>query len=174
MIAIDVNKLRLSMAELQRRRKDVLKKGDEGYRQKVYYLLRLAAEISPQFSGEFASNWFIVVDGNMPVFKPWKNKFALGSSSRTDAGTGQMTYRTAARQRGDLEAITTTMARGAATLKQVTMKSNIHLVNATELSTDGTHMTGPDGTVNLRPENIIPGNVRIESYLRARAREKTS
>lgn len=173
MIAVDVNKLRLSMAELQRRRQDVIKKGDEGYRQKVYYLIRLAAEVSPQFSGEFASNWFIAVDGNMPVFKPWRNKMNLGAGS-SEQKNGQIGYHTAARQRGDMEAITTTMARAAATLKQVTMKSSVHLVNATDLTTDGTHMTGPDGTVDLRPENIIPGNIRIESYLRARAREKTS
>lgn len=171
MIAIDVKKLRLSMAELERRKARVLKRGVEGYRQKIYYLLGVAAKVSPQFSGDFASNWTIAVNGDMPVYKMWADK-ASGSMTPMQRDNGQVEYR--AHRAGDPAAITTAMARGAAALKKVTsLQDKVHLVNATDLWTDGTKMHGPDGVVNLRAENIIPGGIRIESYVRARAREKT-
>jgi hypothetical protein len=161
MIALNANAIKLSLARLQSTRKTVVKRGDAGFRQKLYYLYGLGVVVSPQFSGEFASNWNIVVDGNMPVFKPWPGKHAVEHD-----GQKLMPHKA-----GDPEAVATAMARGAAQLRGVTMKSQVHFVNATELFTDGTRMIGPDGVEQLRPENIIPGRVRIESYLRARARE---
>lgn len=161
MIAINANAIKLSMARLQTTRKTVLKRGDEGFRQKLLYLYGLAVKVSPQFSGEFASNWNIVVDGNMPVFKPWPGKYAVEHDGR----------RAMPHQAGDPEAVNTATYRGLAQLKGVTLRSQVHFVNATELFTDGTRMIGPDGVEQLRPENIIPGRVRIEAYVRARARE---
>lgn len=170
MLAIDVKKLRLSMAELQRRRTAVVKKGVEGYRQKIYYLLGVAAKVSPQFSGDFTSNWALAVNGDMPTYRMWADK-ASGSMTPMQRENGQVEYR--AHRAGDPEAITTAMARGAAALRKVTsLQDKVHLVNTTDLWTDGTKMYGPDGAVNLRAENIIPGSVRIESYVRARARER--
>lgn len=166
MIAINANALKLSMKRLQATREAVLKRGDGGFRQKLFYLFGLAVKVTPQFSGDMASNWNIVVDGDMPVYRPWPGKFDV--PVRRD-GTGS--YRLAPHQAGDPEAVTTSMARGANQLKGVTMKSRVHFVNATDLSTDGTQMFGPDGVEQLRGVNIIPGSVRIETYLRARARE---
>lgn len=170
MISIDVAKLRLSMKELERRKKQVLKAGDEGFRQKVFYLLDLAAKVSPQFSGDFASNWNIMVDGEIPPYKQWADKSRAGVVPKASPN-GTVTYRL--HQRGDMEAVATARARAAAQLKKVTRKSAVQLINTTDLHTDGTHMIGPDGIVSLRAVNIIPGRVRIESYLRARAREIT-
>jgi hypothetical protein len=170
MISIDTAKLKLSLKRLAEVRKNVSKEADKAYRQKIYYLLEAAVRVSPQFSGDFASNWAVVVDGNMPVYRPLAGKqTGMGSVSKTN-GAGAVTYSGVAHKAGDMEAVTIALARGASALNGVTAKSKIHLVNATELSTDGTRMTGPDGTVNLRPENLIPGRVRIESYVRALAK----
>lgn len=167
MIAINVNKLRMSIARLQQVRKKVADTADGIYRQKIYYLLEAGVRVSPQFSGDFASNWFIVVDGNMPSYKRWPQKAGLDRDGKMLLNSTAQNVHKA----GDPEAVSYALARAAGTLKGVTRKNKVHIVNATELTTDGTHMTGPDGTVNLRPENIIPGHVRIETYIRARAKE---
>lgn len=171
MISISISALRLSLKQLQTVRSSIVKQGDAGFRQKVFYLLEAAVRVSPQFSGDFASNWAVVTDGNAGAYRPLPGKFeGRGSVSQADAGTGAVTYTGHAHKAGDPEAVALALARGAAALRGVTMKSKIHLMNLTDLSTDGTHMTGPDGTVNLRPENVIPGRVRIESYVRALAK----
>jgi len=166
MIAISHDRLRLSMKQVEASKQAVLKRGDAGYRQKLFYLFGLAVKVSPQFSGQFAANWNIVVDGNMPVFKPWPGKYALETVQRHDGK-----HRLQPHQAGDMEAVNSSTFRGLAQLKGVTLKSRVHFVNATELDTDGILMYGPDGVERLRPENVIPGHVRIEAYLRARVRE---
>jgi hypothetical protein len=167
MISIDTAKLKMSLAKLKTVRKKVADTADGIYRQKIYYLLEAAARVSPQFSGDFASNWALVIDGDMPVYRPHPDKLSgLGAVGKLGAN-GQTTYTAAAKQAGDFGAVQTALTRGAAALRGVTTKNRVHLVNATELYTpDGRRMVGPDGTVNLRPENIIPGNIRIESYVR--------
>ena len=170
MIAIDVAKLRLSMKELGRRKNQVMKAGVDGYRQKVYYLLEIAAKVSPQFTGDFASNWNVVVNGDMPVYKPWADKVG-GSVSPRMKDNGQVEY--AAHRAGDPQAVATSKSRGASQSKKITsMKDVVHLVNATDLDMTGRQMVGPDGAVDLRAVNLITNGQRIESYLRARARER--
>lgn len=171
MIAINVEKMRMSVARLKQVRKRVSDDADGVYRQKVYYLFEQAVRVSPQWSGDFASNWNIVVDGNMPVYKPWPGKFESRLSRHDDSQTGAAAYRVQPHQAGDLEAVGTALARGAAQLRGVTRKSHIHLVNATELAVGdtGTTMHGLDGVERLRPENVIPTGTRIEVYVRTQA-----
>lgn len=171
MISVNLNWLDITRENMKRVRTKVAERGDAAFRQKIYYLLEAAVRVSPQFSGDFASNWAFSVNGNMPIYRPIPGKLGgLGTQSKTDAGTGRITYQGIAHKAGDPEAVQIAMMRGAAALRGVTLKSKIHLVNSTDLHTDGTRMIGRDGTVNLRPENIIPGRVRIESYVRAIAK----
>lgn len=169
MISINASALKMSLAKLQAVRKKVQDTADGRYRQKIFYAIELAARVSPQFSGDFASNWNIVVDGNMPVYKPLPGS-GVGTMPRTRLD-GSTSYQLAAHKAGDSEAVSVALHRAAAQLRGVTVKSKVHIVNATELHTDGTRMIGPDGAVNLRGDNIIPGHVRIESYVRARIKE---
>lgn len=149
-----------------------MKAGAQGYRQKVLYLLEVAAKVSPQFSGDFASNWNLVVGGGTAAYKPWGEKGQAGVMP-VDKANGTTSYR--AYQAGDMQAVTTSMARGSAQSAKITsMKDTVHLVNASDLYTpDGVTMEGRGTVTVLRPQNIIPGRVRIESYVRARARERT-
>lgn len=174
MITINAQALAKSMKRLKDVKADISKNADKAFRQKVFNLATMAVRVSPQFSGEFASNWNLAVDGNMPVFKPWAHKYALeNQTTMRDNGDGTYSYRNwaGAHQAGDPEAVTSSMARIAGQLARVTRHSKVHLVNATELFTDGTRMIGPDGVEQLRAENIIPGRVRIERYVMARAAE---
>jgi hypothetical protein len=165
MISINANQLKVSLDKIKARKDQIHKTADGRFRQKLLYLFGLAVKVSPQFSGDFAANWNIVVDGNMPVYRPLPGKY----SDLVHEKGGH--YRVVAHKAGDPEAVNISTFRGLGQLKGVTLKSRVHFVNATELHTDGTRMIGPDGAVNLRPENLIPGGVRIESYLRARAKE---
>lgn len=171
MIAINATKLAASIKSLALVRKRVEEAGDKSYRQKLYYLFERAVLVSPQWSGDFASNWNIVVDGNMPVYKPWPGKFESMIGRRDDLHTGAAAYRVTPHQAGDPEAVGTALARGASQLRGVTMKSRVHFVNATELEVDdaGQFMLGPDGKEKLRAENVIPTGTRIEVYVRSQA-----
>lgn len=171
MIAINATKLAASIKSLALIRKKVQEAGDAAFRQKLYYLYERGVLVSPQWSGDFASNWNIVVDGNMPVYKPWPGKFESRMSRSDGAYDGAAAYRVTPHQAGDPEAVGTALARGAAQLRGVTMKSRVHFVNATELEVGdgGATMIGLDGVEHLRPENVIPGHMRIEQYIRAQA-----
>lgn len=170
MITVDARKLAKAIKTLQGKRKKLADTADGIYRQKLYYLAEAAARVSPQFSGDFASNWNLAVEGNMPVYRAWPGKY---SPDVVAEGEGRNTrYRIQPHKAGDPEAIGASLARIAGQLRGVTRHMRVHLVNATELYTpDGKRMVGPDGAVNLRDENLIPGGQRIESYLRALAKD---
>lgn len=170
MIAINAHSLAKSMKRLKDVKAEISKNADKAFRQKVFNLATMAVRVSPQFSGEFASNWSLAVDGNMPVFRPWGAKYDSRMTMQEGAN-GTYEYRHNPHKAGDPEAVGASMARIAGQLARVTRHSKVHLVNATELFTDGTRMHGPDGIEHLRPENIIPGRVRIERYVMARAAE---
>lgn len=170
MISINIGALRISQAKLQAARKTIIKRADAGYRQKLFYLIEAAARVSPQFSGDFASNWFLAVDGNMPVYRPLPAKYGVGAGMR-ETESGHYAYSETPHKAGDPEAVQIALQRAAGVLAHVTLKNRVHLVNATELHTDGTRMIGPDGVEQLRGDNVIPGRVRIESYLRAVAKQ---
>lgn len=171
MIAVNATKLAAAIKSLKGVRKKVADTADGVYRQKLYWLFEKGVRVSPQWSGDFASNWNIAVDGNMPVYKPWPGKFESHVSRSDGAYDGTAAYRVTPHQAGDPEAVGTALARGAAQLRGVTMSSRVHLINATELEVGaaGQTMIGPDGVERLRPENVIPGHVRIDAYIRAQA-----
>lgn len=168
MISINANALKLTLAKLQTTRKSVVKQGDAGFRQKIYYLWDAALRVSPQFTGNFVSNWFLSVDGNLGSYKPYQG--TNGATMREKSYSNERVYKIAPRQAGDMEAIISVRAAGLARLNGVTMKSRVRFINLTDMYTDGTSMISPRDAVPLRPENVVPGNQRIESYLRALAK----
>lgn len=168
MITINVARIRLAKEQLAKVRKKVSDTADGIYRQKIYWLAEQAIRVSPQFSGDFASNWNLAVDGNMPVYRMWADKMS-GSVVPHQRDNGTVGYRV--HQAGDPEAVSSSLARVAGQLARVTRKNKVHIVNATSLYVDGTgqYMVGPDGKEKLRPENVIPTGTRIETYVRTMA-----
>lgn len=166
MIGINVQKLQVSLKRLQQVRKKV--EGDAAaiFRKKIYWAAELAVMVSPQFSGDFVSNWHVVVDGNMPIYRQGGSEPEIVAVTNSQ---GKTVYRQNPKQAGDLQYAP--MNRIASQLRGVTLKSNVHLVNASALDTDGKYMIGPDGKEKLRPVNIIPGALRIEQYVRARVKD---
>lgn len=131
---------------------------DKAYRQKVFYLFHEMLKVSYQYSGDFTSNWRIITqDGELAPYKQWPGK------------TGVIGERP--RQAGDPEAINFAFTR--AKFVKFGAKDRIYFVNATPLEFTGLTVTGPDGdTRPLRPENVIEGGVRIESYVKSLADRK--
>lgn len=168
MIALNFDKLQVSLKRLAQVRKSVKTKALDIYRQKIFYAAELALYVSPQFSGDFVSNWHIIVDGNMPMYRPGGRDPEI---TVNDSENGQFKYRQEPKRAGDLEFIRPVLSRFASQLKAVQLTSRVHIVNATDLDTDGKQMTSPYDKVDLRYENIIPGSVRIEQYVRARVRD---
>jgi hypothetical protein len=167
-IAVRADTIRMNLKKLAAVRDKLQKTADGRFRQKLYYLFEQAVRVSPQYTGDFASNWNIAVDGDMPVYRMWPDKLA-GSVVPVHRKNGTVEYRV--HQAGDLEAVKTSLARGAAQLRGVTMKSRVHFVNATELRVgdEGTTMEGLDGIERLRPENAIPTGTSIEVYIKTLA-----
>ena len=163
MIGIRATSIAQTIRTLKEVRQKIGKDADARFRQKILYAFELVVKVSPQFSGDFASNWHIVTS-DIPAYRRWPGKVGVDRS-------GKMLPIGTVHRAGDPEAVSFAMARAKFELQGVTRNSRVSFVNVTDLDTDGTHMTGPDGTVELRPENVIPGRVRIESYLRARLKE---
>lgn len=172
MINIDVGNLRVGRDKLLALRKTVISSADDIYRRKLRYLGELALYVSPQFSGDFVSNWHFLVDGKAPpLYRPGGRDpdVVVHEDER-----GRHSYTQSPKQAGDMEFIRPGLSRLIGQLRGVTVKSQVRLVNVSELETDGVRMMGPVGPGDvevLRTENIIPGRVRIEQYLKARVKD---
>lgn len=172
MITIRATSLAKSLKNLERLRKRVSDTADGRFRQKVLYLFEYALKVSPQFSGDFASNWHMVVDsGASPAYKVWPAKGVMQTFQERKRIASYGGVVEAPRKAGDPEAVNFALTRARFKLKGVTRNSKISFVNTTSLTTDGSQMIGPDGKVNLRPENlmVLQGR-RIESHLRTVAK----
>jgi len=175
-LSIDMAQLKMTQAALQRTRKAVIKEGDKGYAQMVYYLFNAALKVSPQFSGDFVYNWNLVVNGDLGSYRRYSGKGEGDGSRSFMRDNGTTGYQAARHQAGDEEAMASPRARMVARLKNLKVTDRVQFVNMSGLDTDnsGTKMVSPNDTVNLRVENIIPGGVRIASYLKAQAKNPSS
>lgn len=154
MISLQIDRA-ATKAILARARAKVISNANRAYRQQVYRMFEDVLMVSPQFSGDFVSNWRIITaKGELGGYSPW--------SGKGDVATSQSPHRA-----GDPEAVT--FARDRAARLPFTYKDKVYFVNDTPLVFTGTTVTGPDGiTHNLRPENIIGAGVMIGSYLKAK------
>lgn len=110
-------------------------------------LLYDAALASPQWSGDYASNWRIVTD-SLPGYdpqlkvKPWQSledPFQMGDGMAVGVATG----------------------RGRSSISKIRWNMPIYLVNATPVADEL-----EAGTVNLRPVNKLSPEMSVVSYLK--------
>jgi hypothetical protein len=161
MITIKASAMTRNAAAFAAIKRKIVEEGDKQYRQRVLYMLKEAATVSAQFSGDYVSNWRIRVSGQAEApYNMWPNKNPA-KLGKLDLGQSRV-Y-----QAGDPEAINFAVTR--AKFVPFGMKDKVYLVNATPLTFTGTTVTGPDGdTRPLRPENIIGSGERIHSYMNSR------
>jgi len=111
-------------------------------------LLYDAAMASPQWSGDYASNWNIYVD-TFPAYSggfkvhPWQ---ALRGEEK---------------QRGDPEAVDATVLRGMQSIDKIRWNMQIRLANFALVS-DSLEA----GQINLRPVNKLSPEMSVVSYLK--------
>ncbi len=129
---------------------------DAQFRVKVLERFKLLASTSPQWSGDFTSNWEISLDG-AATYIPW------GAKEEDSVAKSQSAPKT---QMGDMEAVNYAVEH--AKLVKFGYGSRISFTNATPLTFTDTTVTGGGTTNNVRPENLIDGRVALFSYLKSR------
>ena len=121
------------------------------YMRVVRSMYRELLKVSPQYSGNFVSNWqFQIDDNSVRGYQEWRNK-----------GDGEK------RIAGDTEAVDYSLRRmysaGAFTFKQ-----KVYFLNDTPLTFTESTVSDSTGQVrNLRPGNMIADMAQISSYLKA-------
>jgi hypothetical protein len=164
---IDAGKLQRKFLNL---RKSIDDSVDRQYKRKVLKMFNDLVRHSPQWSGDFASNWNITHDKTGKAY----TKYAFKGN----------TPKNAARQMGDMQAIATPIARANAI--RFGYKDIVYFSNNTPISFDGrsntvTTVNALDGinpqpypkiilpiTVKVRPENLVDGRLGLISYIRRR------
>ena len=151
MIAISLNTSRLEQWSLRQKAK-IRESADKQYRAKVLAVFRDGLEVSAQWSGDWVKNFHLVKkDGG--DLKPYRQL--------DEKRVGEV------HQAGDSEAVDFALTR--AKFVAFGYKDKMVMWNPAPLEFTGTTVTGPDGeTRNLRPENIIPGGVRLKAYLQSK------
>lgn len=147
--------IRVDTRAVKKLKERVVENVNRRYRNIVYKMFEDMLMVSAQYSGEYTSNWQIVADTATPSgMKAWAAKGSVATS--------QQPHRA-----GDPAAITA--ARDAARRVPFNYKQKVYFFNPSPLVFTADTVTGPDGvTQRLRPENIIPGNVQLKSYLYAK------
>ena len=133
---------------LQAARKDF----DDQFHAKVQERFSMLVNVTPQWSGDMASNWQISLDGSA-TYREWGNKKKLWHLAD-------------ARQMGDEEAVSYAIAQSVNV--QYTFEDKIWFANATPLTFGTSTVTGDGTTFAVRPVNLIDGRVAMISYLRER------
>lgn len=159
MIDIKVNSSTLNrFAKIKQRIVDDVNKQ---FRQRALIMFNDLVRHSPQWSGDFASNWHVHMDPSHYTYEPSPSK---GHTTKDSA-----------RQMGDMTAIRGTIVRANSVVVDYTKP--LYFTNATPIVFMGDLVFGagqpykganyPEVT-KLRPVNLLNGKVALSSYLRAK------
>lgn len=126
------------------------------YRKRVYAMFKDLLVVSPQYSGDFVSNWHVMPDTATPKgYKEWREKLFVSS-----LGVKQ------AKAMGDPVAINFALTR--AKFVQFTYLQKVYFTNETPLEFTATTVTSEGVTHNLRPVNLMSPPQQMFSYLRSK------
>ncbi len=148
--------IKISTAALRKANQRLVENANRRYRRIVYKAFDELLFVSPQYSGDFASNWKIVAGASHgePDYNEWPLKHSLDIKQHPAAA-------------GDALAIG--YARSQAVRVPFNYKDKVYFVNPTPLHFTETTVSGPDGkAMKLRPENLIPVGVMLNSYMKAK------
>lgn len=135
------------------------------YRQRTLAMFKDLLQVSPQYSGDFVSNWHIMPDTSSPPgHKDWryKNKVLAG---RKNSMFGLTSYEEPF-YAGHSEAINFAFTR--AKFVQYTYLQKVYFVNSTELEFTATTVSDGEETHTLRPVNQMSPPQMMFSYLRSK------
>lgn len=150
--------IKVSTKALAKAKERLVNNANRRYRNIVYKWFDEILRVSPQYSGDFVSNWQIVVGSAGGVVEPAYREWPLKH---------ELEIRQQPRAAGDPLAIG--YARSQMVRRPFNYKDKVYFVNPTPLHFTETTVSGPDGrTQNLRPENLIGMDKLLGSYLKAK------
>lgn len=154
-----------NMQNISRMKKQFEEELNKQYRKKVYAMFGELLRISPQYSGDFVSNWHIRPEtSSIKGYKEWRHKGKV-IQGRKWSILGQNSYEQAAKM-GDPEAINFALTR--AKFVKFDYRQRVHFTNQTPILLDATTVTGDGVTHNLRPVNLLSPPEQLFSYMRAK------
>ena len=153
MITVDASKLKKAQETLIRLRSRLIQQINVSYKARVDKVFLDVLNVSPQWSGDYVANWFMVVAGQgLPgyVESPFKESES-------------------AKQKGDAAAVN--YAYQASRSVSYNYKQRITFYNPTPLYFTGTTVTDNFGTqVRLRVFNLLSPAQIVSSYIVAKYR----
>lgn len=144
-------------AKFEAIKKQIRDTADKQFRQKALIMFRDLVTHSPQWSGNFASNWRMTMDS--------------GYSGYTESvAKGMITDRKDARSMGDMDMIAGPL--NYANTTKVDYRQPLYFINNTPLefseAAGGPEVTGEGVTHKVRPENLVAGQLCLKSYILAK------
>lgn len=122
-------------------------------RTEVSRVLRDALRVSPQWSGNYAYNWTVEYTGYQAAYDPRFKAEPYWS------------IRGSEKKAGDTQAIKANLSDQLEVIERLKWNHKVRLVNHAPVAE-----LIETGQVKLRPENKIPGNVGVISYLKQKYR----
>ena len=145
-----------NMQNISRMKKQFEEELNKQYRKKVYAMFGELLRISPQYSGDFVSNWHIRPDtGAIKGYKEWRDKLFTSTLSIREP-----------KYKGHTDAINFAYTR--AKFVKFDYRQRVHFTNQTPILLDATTVTGDGVTHNLRPVNLLSPPEQLFSYMRAK------
>lgn len=180
MITINTDGIRRSLEVLKTKRAQIEEEAVKGYRSKILNMYWELLKVSPQFSGDFVSNWDIEVSQGLGKRAATTKKASLGAATARRGyaqvpGKSEFSSHPTQRYEAPHNAgdegggFASSLARGRSRMKYVTYYGQpVAFVNATGLDIDSPIIVGPDGVQQLRDDKVIGAWGSISSYLHAR------
>lgn len=153
-----------AIAKIKKQMKDEL---DKQFSAKVRLMFRDLIKVTPQWSGNYAANWYISEDANFAGYTPTVMK---GHTRYTEAG-----------QAGDARGTAPSINRSNFQSKKLNYTKPVYFINNTPTLFDedtanpsvvGYSQPYPGANypeiTKVRPENLVDGKVVLSSYLKAK------
>lgn len=151
--------IKVSSKALKISKQRLVENANRRYRRIVYDAFEAMLGVSYQYSGNFTMNWHILTQrsGGIPAYVEYGVKGSVDYQQPEHAGS----------------AAAIEFARQKVVRAPFNYNDKVYFVNSSPLEFTATTVRGPDGkTMNLRPENIIPGATSIKSYVDAYLQRK--
>lgn len=154
-----------NLQNISRMKKQFEEELNKQYRKRVFMMFADLLRVSPQYSGDFVSNWHIRPETSaIKGYTPWRNKGKV-IQGRKWSLMGQNSYESAL-QAGHPEAVNFALTRSK--FVKFDYRQRVHFTNQTNIQIDATTVTADGVTHNLRPVNLMSPPQQIFSYLRSK------
>ena len=125
----------------------------------VYEVYSDLVNLSPQWSGNLAKQWYIEVSGRKGSYR----RISTYVSPKNSKGPSSVHY-----QRGDDPAVSEAIIRELSKISDIKWNSKVSIINHAPYAADVEAGIGPTtakGTLAIRPENLYYGRVAMSEFV---------